>query len=196
MVGRSKVRNFNVFETFLLICLLESTSPGTAGLRIQQDTIEHSCLSTFFRNTMSMISRYVNDFIMFKSLLIWLLQHTFMTLGPFATWDFIHKTSASIPCQRKIKDHIEHEINHFLRGKAHTSPEAEEDIKNLQAAYCRDKIHVLQPGRKLNARDRVKDYVALSSEGTKLKKMIERWVDRRDVDISTRQVWDRLKASY
>lgn len=139
---------------------------------------------------MSMISRYVNDCIMFKSLLIWLLQHTFMTLGPFATWDFIHKTSTSIPCQRRIKDHVEHEINHFLRGKSHTSPDAEEDIKNLQAAYCRDKIHVFKPGRKLDEKDKAKDNIALGSEGPRLKKAIERWLSKRSVEVSTQQEWD------
>ncbi|KAI0688537.1 hypothetical protein BC835DRAFT_1284427, partial [Cytidiella melzeri] len=31
----------------------------------------------------------------------------FAVLGPFATWDYIKKISASIPTQRKIKHHVE-----------------------------------------------------------------------------------------
>jgi hypothetical protein len=40
-------------------------------------------------------------------------QHTFSVVGPYADWDYIGQTSASIPCQRKVKDHVEDSINHF-----------------------------------------------------------------------------------
>ena len=112
-----------------------------------------------------------------------------MTLGPFVTWDLIHKMSASIPCQRKIKDHVEVEVNHFLRGKAHTSPDAEEDIQNLQAAYSKDAIHVYKSGRKLAARDKVKDILGLGSEGTRLQKAIERWASGRNSKVTTTEDW-------
>ncbi|KAH9953949.1 hypothetical protein BC827DRAFT_1094186, partial [Russula dissimulans] len=48
-----------------------------------------------------------------------------------------------------VKDHVEREVNSFARGKTHTSPDAEEDIRNLQATYKKDEIHVFKPGRKL-----------------------------------------------
>jgi len=101
----------------------------------------------------------------------------------------IHKISASIPAQRKVKDHVEAEINHFLRGKSHTSPDAEEDIKTLQKAYKNNKIHEFQPGRKLNAKDKVKDYVAIGSERTKLKGVIERWISNRVPQCETTEDW-------
>jgi len=116
-------------------------------------------------------------------------QYIFMVLGPFATWDFIHKISASIPCQRKIKDHVEAEINHFHRGKSHTSPDAEGDIRCLQAAYRSDKIHEFVPGRKLEAKDKVKDYTAVGAEGAKLKKTIAKWMENRVTKWSTRETW-------
>jgi hypothetical protein len=93
--------------------------------------------------------------------------------------------SGSIPCQRKVKDHVEAEVNRFLRGKSHTSPDAEEDIQNLQAAYQKDSIHLFKPGRKLAAKDKVKDYMTLGGEGTKLKKVIHRWVSNRLSEVAT-----------
>ncbi|KAI0694460.1 hypothetical protein BC835DRAFT_1306326 [Cytidiella melzeri] len=41
------------------------------------------------------------------------IKHTCAVHGPFATWEYIKKISASIPIQHKIKDHVEAEINHF-----------------------------------------------------------------------------------
>ncbi|KAH9965469.1 hypothetical protein BC827DRAFT_1153743 [Russula dissimulans] len=41
------------------------------------------------------------------------IKHTFTSIGPFATWEYIRKTSMSIPCQRCVKDHVEREVNHF-----------------------------------------------------------------------------------
>ena len=113
------------------------------------------------------------------------LQHTFAAISPFATWEYIRKTLGTIPCQRKVKDHVELEVNHFLRGKSHTSPDVEEDIRNLQAAYKKDSIHLFNAGRKLAARDKVKDYMALGGEGTKLKKVIQRWVSNRLSEVAT-----------
>jgi hypothetical protein len=108
-----------------------------------------------------------------------------MALGPSATWDLIHKSSASIPCQRKVKDHVKADVNHFLRGKYHRSPEAEEDIQNLQKAYHKDGIHTLKPGRRLTVKDRVKDYMALGTEDVKLKGVIQRWISGRTKRVKT-----------
>jgi hypothetical protein len=88
------------------------------------------------------------------------LQHTFASIGSIATWDYIRKMSASIPCQRRIKDYVKAELNHFVCGKSHTSPGVEEDIQNLQAAYQKDAIHSFKAGRKLAGKDQVKDYMA------------------------------------
>jgi hypothetical protein len=113
------------------------------------------------------------------------IKHVFASIGPFAMWDFIRKMSSSIPCQRKIKDHVEAEVNAFRRGKSHTNPDAEEDIRNLQAAYQKESIHSFKSGRKLAARDKVKDYMATGGEGTKMKKVINRWLSSRLSEVAT-----------
>jgi hypothetical protein len=115
-----------------------------------------------------------------------------MVLGPFATWEFIRRISASIPSQRKVKDHVEAEINHFLRGKSHTTPDAEEDIAHLQMAYHLDKIHIFIPERKLTGKDKAKDYMAVGADGKKLKKLVNKWSENRVSDWSTEENWDGL----
>jgi hypothetical protein len=88
-----------------------------------------------------------------------------------------------------VKDHIEHEINHFHRGKAHTSPDAEEDIARLQSSFHQSKIHINTPGRKLGDRDKVKDFMAAGMEGKKMTGMMRRWVDGRISSWSTQEEW-------
>ncbi|KAI0686262.1 hypothetical protein BC835DRAFT_1288480 [Cytidiella melzeri] len=63
------------------------------------------------------------------------IKHIFAVHGPFSSWEYIKKISVSIPAQRKIKDHVENEFNHFRRGKSHTTPESETDIVNLLDHY-------------------------------------------------------------
>jgi hypothetical protein len=108
-----------------------------------------------------------------------------MVQGPFATWDLIRKLSAAIPSLQKIKDHVESEINHFLCGKSHTSPDIEEDIQNLQAAYRRDSIHKYTLGRILNVKDKFKNYIAVGTEGVKLMGMISRWAANHFSEVAT-----------
>lgn len=111
----------------------------------------------------------------------------FAVLGPFATWEYIRKISASIPCQRKVKDHVEAEINHYRRGKSHTSPDKHEDISRLQRSYRASKLHEFTPGRILEEKDKVKDYIAQGSAVEKLNKVMEKWASNRLVERSTEE---------
>ncbi|KAI0283764.1 hypothetical protein BC826DRAFT_1127316 [Russula brevipes] len=90
------------------------------------------------------------------------IKYTFASSGPYADWDYIGETSASIPCQRSVKDHVEAGLNHYWRRKSHTSPE--EDIARLQASYGASKVHCKVPGRKVESRNAVKDYINLGME--------------------------------
>ncbi|KAF8222270.1 hypothetical protein L208DRAFT_1524744 [Tricholoma matsutake] len=75
-------------------------------------------------------------------LLIDLLQeHNVHNIKSHVDWDYIGKMSASIPCQRKVKDHVESDLNHFLCGKSHSSPEKDKDITRLCMSYWASKIH-------------------------------------------------------
>jgi hypothetical protein len=116
-------------------------------------------------------------------------QHTFAAIGPFADWDYIGKTSASIPCQRRVKDHVEQDINHFCCYKTHTAPEKEEDVDRLQASYSASQIHIKKTGRKLNSKDQLPDIFHIGSEASKVAKTVGTWASNRISEWSTLEDW-------
>ncbi|KAI0685910.1 hypothetical protein BC835DRAFT_1420806 [Cytidiella melzeri] len=118
------------------------------------------------------------------------IKVTFATLGPYATWDYIKRMSASIPTQRKIKHHVEREFNHFCRGLSHTSPSHHEDVVKLQGKYHEAKAHVFKPGRHLTSNNKVKDVMALGSNPKTLQAMIDRWTERRLTEKSDKEIFD------
>ncbi|KAI0087265.1 hypothetical protein BDY19DRAFT_893365 [Irpex rosettiformis] len=74
------------------------------------------------------------------------LKVIFAVHGPYASWDYIKRISASIPTQWKLKDHIEREFNHFRCGKSHTTPSHEADVNALHLIYAKEKTHIYKPG--------------------------------------------------
>jgi hypothetical protein len=121
---------------------------------------------------------------------LFVFQYTFAVTGPYAEWEYIGKISASIPCQRKVKDHVERDINHFERGKSHTAPDKEEDVARLQSSYQLSEIHVKKAVRKLDTRDKVANYMANGSEGTRLIKTRDRWLQNRIREWSSEEDWN------
>ena len=117
------------------------------------------------------------------------MKYTFAAKGPYASWDYIGETSASIPCQRKVKDHVENKLNHFLRGKSHSSPEKEEDIARLCLSYHASKVHNNHPRRKLGSKDKVPDTMFIGAESNKLIKTMSKWVVNRVSEWSNTEDW-------
>ena len=110
------------------------------------------------------------------------VKHTYAAIGPFATWEYVGKISASIPCQRKVKDHVERSINRAYRGKSHTSPAKEADVARLQAVYRDAAAHVPDPNRKpLTSNDVFEDIVGSGSHDilTGEHKPFKRWSQNR-----------------
>lgn len=112
-----------------------------------------------------------------------------MTHGPNATWEYIKKISASIPTQRKVKNQVEADLNHFGRGISHTSPDAEADIARLQESYKSSEIHVYTPKRHLDHTRRAKNYVDIGHEPDRLQNTIDRWAERRLTVRSKQELW-------
>lgn len=108
-----------------------------------------------------------------------LTQVIFAVLGPFATWEYIKKISASIPTQRKVKEHVEGEFNHFQRGRSHTDPDKEYDVERLVTAYKASEIHIYKSTRQLAPEHRAKDFIHLGSDIDKLDATIKRWLENR-----------------
>ncbi len=88
-----------------------------------------------------------------------------------------------------MKDHVEAEVNHFRRGKAHTTPEKEEDIHRLQASYKQSHIHEYMRGRKICGDGKAKDYIALGADPVKLKRSMKKWIDKRLDERGTMEDW-------
>jgi hypothetical protein len=118
------------------------------------------------------------------------IQHTFAAKGPYTDWSYIGETSASIPCQRKVKDHVESDLNHFLCGKSHSSPEKEEDINCLCMSYHASKIHSNHPRQRLDLKDRVGDTMSIGTESGKLLKTMSKWVANQVSEWSHEEDWE------
>ena len=96
--------------------------------------------------------------------------------------------SPAIPALRKIKDHVEAEFNHYRRGKSHTSPEAEEDIRKLQEALHHSKVHVYDPRGRMS-KSKVLDYVAIGCDAEKVAKALDSFYAKHSHGLSTKEVW-------
>lgn len=107
------------------------------------------------------------------------IQYTLAASGPNISWDYIGETLATIPCQRRVKDHVELSVNHFYCGKTHTLPGKEEDVSRLQASYRDSKIHQTIQGRKLDSKNKVKDFVGHGTQDQAIIRAIGRWSENR-----------------
>ncbi|KAJ3557664.1 hypothetical protein NM688_g1349 [Phlebia brevispora] len=117
------------------------------------------------------------------------IKDNFATAGPSTSWDYLKKTTGSIPTQRKVKDHVEAHINWFRRGKSHTNPDKEVDVASLQAAYARSKIHQYNPRRQLAKEDKIEDYIAKGSDYLTLHKTMNTWHEKRITKKATTENW-------
>ena len=90
-----------------------------------------------------------------------------------------------------MKDHVEGSLNHFRHGKSHTSPGKEADIVRLQASYNTSKVHTKVPGRKVDLKHKLKDYVGLGLDTFQLTCAIARWLDNRVSECSDKEIWPK-----
>lgn len=73
----------------------------------------------------------------------------------------------------------------------HTSPNEEEDISRLQAAFHASRVYEFIRGRTIQSKDKAPNYVGMGSDPVKLKRAFEKWTAGRDMDRSTREVWNQ-----
>lgn len=105
----------------------------------------------------------------------------------------MRKISTSIPTQRKLKDHVEQNFNHFARGKSHTSPEHEKDVTALQGKYRDAKAHIYKRGRHLPAEQKVEDVIA-DGHSDSLAAAMTRWAADRVTQKSTAANFDSVET--
>lgn len=120
------------------------------------------------------------------------VKHTFSASGPFSTWDYLGRTSASIPAQRRVKDHVEREVNHGYRGKSHTHPREDADIAKLQSIYQDARIHTpLATRHKLESTDRFLEVMRVGAEAVLSGKAFKGWAKTRLAERRVaEEIWD------
>jgi hypothetical protein len=85
---------------------------------------------------------------------------------------------------------VEQSLNHFCRGKSHTSPGKEEDVARLQASYSALRIHQKIQGRKLDPKNKAKDYLAHGTQDQAIVHVMGRWLENRVRERSTEDNWE------
>lgn len=118
------------------------------------------------------------------------VKHTFAAIGPNASWEYVKEESGAIPTMRRVKDHTESEINPGRRGKAHTRPAKEDDIKRLQASYEHARAHIRDARAPIIAcKDRFRDFIG-TGLSTKLTATVMRWSKKRNTHYAMMQEWE------
>jgi hypothetical protein len=116
--------------------------------------------------------------------------------GPSIDWEYLKKLHPAIHVIRAVASHLEQEFLTLTRGKKHTTPKKELDIKTLQESYRKACIHNYKPGRKIaGKRDRAKDITTLGALALMSGATITRWVDSRSFTRSMTQEWELLSDS-
>jgi hypothetical protein len=111
-------------------------------------------------------------------------------------WETMEQMTPAMPVIRGIIDMFETRINPYRRGKSHTTPEIEQDIKKLSGCFIRDKVFKRIPGRKFkdNGEDTKKtiptDHIQKGSELLRKGDWLAKWAEGRDVDRGTEEYWD------
>ena len=63
------------------------------------------------------------------------MKVTYCSQGPSINWLFMKKPHPIIPVIKGLSDHVEQEFGTISRGKKHTVPKKDKDVKTLQAAF-------------------------------------------------------------
>lgn len=116
--------------------------------------------------------------------------------GPSIDWEYLKKLHPAIHIIRAVAAHIEREFMTLTRGKKHTTPKKELDIRALQESYWKACVHDYEPGRRIRSkRDHAKDVTTEGALTMVLGATIARWVDGRSFARSTSQEWNLYSDS-
>jgi hypothetical protein len=111
-------------------------------------------------------------------------------------WEYLKKLHPAIHIICAIASHLEQEFLTLMRGKKHTTPKKELDIKTFQESYHKACIHNYESGQKIaGRRDRAKDITTLGALAMMSGAIITRWVDSRSFTRLMTQDWELLSDS-
>ena len=121
--------------------------------------------------------------------------------GPKRSWEQLEKMSPAICTLRDVKNHIDYELAGVSKGKKHTIPEKDFDVRVLTDAYLRAQLYRYKKGRAQPSKnDHPKDYVAMGIErlntggetGTSHRPgLLGKWWARRGKERSSKEIWGK-----
>ena len=89
-----------------------------------------------------------------------------------------------------MADHVEREFGTYTRGKRHTAPAKEKDVKVLQQAYHDSGYHILSRGTKIRDKEnKAEDFMTEGYIKLHKDKGLAKWVDQRTFKRSTMERW-------
>lgn len=116
------------------------------------------------------------------------IKVTYRSEGPNIDWRYLKVLHPAIHVIRAVADHVENEFGTYTRGKKHTVPTKERDIKILQGAYHQAGHHTFTRGRKIEKKeDKASDFMKLGYEKLHDGKALARWEDHRTFERSTEE---------
>ncbi|KAH7917005.1 hypothetical protein BV22DRAFT_1027111 [Leucogyrophana mollusca] len=117
------------------------------------------------------------------------IKVTYHSLGPGATWGYLHKVSPCIPTLRALQRHMEDEFKTVTRGSRHGTPAKDADVSKLTEQYVKSGIHEYQAGRHLKAKNQAEDYLTMGVIDLERQGTIDSWWDSRSYPRSTVELW-------
>ncbi|KAH7905726.1 hypothetical protein BJ138DRAFT_1138187 [Hygrophoropsis aurantiaca] len=118
------------------------------------------------------------------------IKVTYHSLGPGATWEYLHKVSPAIPTLRALQRHMENEFQTITRGSHHGTPTKENDVAKLTEQYAASNIHEYEPGRYLKTNNKAEDYISNGVVDLERSGTIENWWSNRTYARATSEIWD------
>ena len=116
------------------------------------------------------------------------IKVTHRSEGPNVDWEYLKKLHPAIHIIRAVTSHAEKEFATLTRGKKHTVPQRELDIRTLQNSYHASRIFRFTPGRgKPSNSDYAVDVFSDGAHSLHTGKFLKNWVEGRTYTRATTQ---------
>ncbi|PPR03061.1 hypothetical protein CVT26_004559 [Gymnopilus dilepis] len=121
------------------------------------------------------------------------IKVTYRSEGPNIKWEFLKRLHPAIHVIRAVAEHVERQFGTQTRGKKHTTPQREKDVRKLQDSYKESGHHKYVAGRKITApKDRAKDYFKEGTVKLHTEQFLQNWHFSRFYVRSTREDWSAI----
>jgi hypothetical protein len=121
------------------------------------------------------------------------IKVTYGSEGPNIKWPYLKKLHPAIHVIRALTLHIEEDFGTLSRGKNHTIPKKDLDVRRLQQSYKTSGYHRYHAGREINSKkDHAVDYATKGCLKLLRGKILRKWKDLRTFERTTAERWDDL----